>query len=81
MLLWLPISFSSCKKRLPFLKMNVSFNNVGSFRIEIEETACFYFCNHFYKVFNCKVKVRGASVLKQSSSREVIGYCSDCQKN
>lgn len=60
--------------------MNVSLDNRESFGREVKETACFYFCDHFYKAFKDKVKVRGASVLKQTPSKEVIAYCSDCRK-
>ena len=60
--------------------MNVSRQGICSFRIEIDKTSCFYFSNHFYKGFKSNVKVKGASVLKQHLSGEVIGYSSDCQK-
>ena len=68
--------FSSYKKRLS----SVSRQGVCSFRIEIDETSCFYFCDHFYKAFKRKVKVKSASVLKQKLSGGVIGYCADCRK-
>ena len=60
--------------------MNVNNNN-HRFRIEIDETSCFYFCSHVYEVFKEKVKVRGACVLRQESKKEVIGYCSDWRRN
>ena len=60
--------------------MNVHSDAVN-FRIVIEETSCFYFCSHFYKAFKDKVNFRGASVMKQESTKEVIGYCSECRKN
>lgn len=41
--------------------MNIQ-NDTCTFRIEIEETSGFYFCDHFYKAFKDKVKVRNASV-------------------
>ena len=62
--------------------MNVShhFDNC-SFRAEIDETSCFYFCDRCYKAFKEKVRVRASSVLKQSPTREVIAYCIDCQNS
>ena len=60
--------------------MNVSRQGVFSFRIEIDETSSFYFCDHFCKGFKKNVKVKGASVLKWGLTGEVIGCCSDCQK-
>lgn len=60
--------------------MNISHSSL-SFRIEIDVTTSFYFCEHFYKAFKDKVNFRGASVMKQESTKEVIGYCSECRKN
>ena len=62
--------------------MNVShhFDNC-SFRAEIDETSCFYFCDRFYKAFKEKVRVRASSILKQIPKREVIAYCIDCQNS
>ena len=60
--------------------MNLSRQGVFSFRMEIDETSCFYFCDHFYKGFKKNVKVKGASVLKWGLTGEVIGCWSDCRK-
>ena len=55
-------------------------NGTISFRIELENTSCFYFCDHFYKNFKDKVRIRGASVIRENRTKEVIGYCADCEK-
>ena len=55
-------------------------NGTCSFWIELENTSCFYFCDHFYKNFKDKVGIRGASVIKENRTKEVIGYCADCEK-
>ena len=69
---------------LNFMFENVKYNDSRQgacfFRIEIDETSDFYFCNHFYKGFKRNVKGKGASVLKPGLSGEVIGCCSDCRK-
>ena len=54
--------------------MTVSFWN------ELENTSCFSFCGHLHKDFKDKVRVRGASVIRKNSTKEVIGYCADCEK-
>lgn len=41
--------------------MNIH-NDTRTFRLEIEETSGFYFCDHFYEAFKDKGKVRNASV-------------------
>ena len=62
--------------------MNVSHHlDNCSFRVKIDETSCSYFCDHFYKAIKEKVRVRASSILKQSSTREVIAYCIDCQNS
>lgn len=61
--------------------MNVILNNLhSSFRIELDEASCFYFCERFYKAFKKKTSVKGTSILKQQSTREAIGYCAACWK-
>ena len=34
--------------------MNVYYNGTCFFNVKIEEVACFYFCDHFYKAFREK---------------------------
>ena len=55
-------------------------NGTCSFWIELENTSCFYFCDHFYKNFKDKVRIRGASVMRETRTKEVVGYCADCEK-
>ena len=55
-------------------------NGAYSFRIELENNGCFYFCDHFYKNFKGKVRIRGGSVIRENRTNEVIGYCADCDK-
>ena len=55
-------------------------NGAVSFWIELENTSCFYFCDHVYNSFKNKVGIRGASVIRENRTKEVIGYCADCEK-
>ena len=55
-------------------------NGAYSFQIELENSSCFYFCDHFCKNFKDKVRIRGASVVRDNRTKEVIGYCADCEK-
>ena len=50
------------------------------FNVKIEEVACFYFCDHFYKAFREKKSIKNASVLQPHPTEEVIVYCLECQK-
>ena len=47
-------------------------NGVVSFQAELENTSCFYFCNHFYKNFKDKVRITGASVIRENRTKEYI---------
>ena len=59
--------------------MNVNYNGNGICNVKIEETSCFYFCNHFYKAFKKKESMKGASILRLRPSEEVIAYCVNCK--
>ena len=59
--------------------MNVNYNGNGICNVKIEETSCFYFCNHFYKAFKKKESMKGASILRLRPSEEVIAYCANCK--
>ena len=52
--------------------------NICRFRIELADTC--YFCGHFYEAFMGKAEVRGATVVKEISLKELISYCSGCRK-
>ena len=60
--------------------MNVNYNENGICNVKIEETSCFYFCNHFYKAFKKNESMSTfASILRLRPSEEVIAYCANCQ--
>ena len=55
-------------------------NGAVSFWTEFGNTSCFDFTDPFYKNFKDKVRIRGASVIRENRTKEVIGYCADCEK-
>ena len=59
--------------------MSVSDRDGFTFKIEIVETSCIYFHSHFYKTFKDRAKIKGASILKNHTIKEALGYCSSCQ--
>ena len=58
--------------------MNV-FNYQRSFKVNLEDTSCFYFCDHFLKAFKEKSKIKDPLVWRKSNPNEVIVCCSDCK--
>ena len=62
-------------KKMITSKMNTSQN---FFRINIDETTCFYFCKHFYKAFKDeKVKINYFVIINYSLNQTAC-YCADC---
>lgn len=55
------------------------FNSQRSFKVNLEDTSCFYFCDHFLKAFKEKSKIKDPLVLRKSNPNEVIGCCSGCK--
>lgn len=51
--------------------MNIH-NDTRTFRLEIEETSGFYFCDHFYEAFKDKGKVRNASVWTKKVQKKLF---------
>ena len=58
--------------------MNVGISQ-RSFWINLDDTFCFYFCNHFLKAFKEKVKIKDALVLRKSNPDEVIACSDECK--
>lgn len=58
--------------------MNASYSQ-RSFWINLDDTFCFYFCNHFLKAVKEKAKSKDALVLRKSNPDEVIACCHDCK--
>ena len=50
-------------------------NGAYSFWIELDNTSCFYFRDHFYKNLKDKVRIRGVSVIRENKTKEHLLLC------
>ena len=55
-------------------------NNIPRFRIDINESSSFYFCDHFYESFKQKSTDKAVTVIKEYKRKEVIAYYAECGK-
>ena len=60
--------------------MNVTYGGRVIVHFRIEEISCYYFCNHFHKIFKARENDdTTVSFLKSSKKSEIIIYCYSCR--
>ena len=44
-------------------------DNTRSYRFDVDEASCFYFCGHFYKALEDNFNVKGAPVINTYATK------------